>query len=69
MVEKERLLDKYVKPTDPYHFSFENIINRTFRKARGELIDFYPEHRDNNEDRLLEITLLEMKVAGTRFYS
>jgi hypothetical protein len=69
VIEKEKLLEKYVRPADPYHFSFENIINRTFRHSQGELIDFYPEHRDNNEDRLLEIALLEMKITGTRFYS
>ena len=31
-------------------------------------MDIYPEHRDNTEDRKLEIALLEMKVTGTRFY-
>lgn len=68
IVEKEKLMQEYVVPADPYHFSFENIINRLLRKSKWEKLDIFPEHRDNAEDRKLEIALLEMKVTGTRFY-
>ena len=67
-IEKARLIQQYVNPEDPYHFSFENIVNRALRKAQGGGVRLFPENRDNAEDRLLELRLLEMKVSGTRFY-
>lgn len=67
-IEKDKLIQKYINPEDPYHFSMENILNRSFRKARGDVIRLFPEHRDNPEDRKLELRILQMKVSGTQFY-
>ncbi len=67
-IKKEQLVQKYHYPEDPYHFAFDNIMNRSLRKVRGWCIRIFPENRDNTEDRKLEIRLLEMKVSGTYFY-
>jgi hypothetical protein len=67
-IQKDKLVQKYHYPEDPYHFAFDNIINRSLRKTRWGYISLFPENRDNTEDRKLEIRLLEMKVSGTSFY-
>ena len=34
-IRKQTMADKYVYPADPYHFSFENLLNRIIRYGNG----------------------------------
>ncbi len=34
-IQKDELVRKYHYPEDPYHFAFDNLINRSLRKSRG----------------------------------
>lgn len=68
-VKKEQHISRYGGyASDPYMFSFENVLNRILFRAKGSECHIFPEKRSHAEDTLLELNFLKTKVAGTKFF-
>jgi hypothetical protein len=68
IVQKDRLIQQYVQPHDPYHFSFENVLNKILRWTGRNPCKIYPEKRDRIQNLQLEHHYLGLKITGTKFY-
>lgn len=67
-IRKKLMATNYQYPSDPYHFSFENILNRILRHG-GQLNDIFAEKRGEDLNVLLEAEYERMKKIGIRFYN
>jgi hypothetical protein len=66
-IKKEQMADSYRYPADPYHFSFENILNRTIRHG-GEKNNIFAEKRGDLLNTELKAEYERLTKVGIRFY-
>lgn len=67
LIQKEYLAKNYHYPADPYHFSFENLLNRIIRHG-GESNTIYSEKRGSVLDAELEAEYEKRKKLGIHFF-
>lgn len=68
LIQKESLTKHYHYPADPYHFCFENLLNRIIRHGDGSNT-IYSEKRGPVLDTELEAEYEKRKKVGIRFHS
>lgn len=68
LLEKERLVRRYADPADPYHFSFENLLNRIIRIDLREHHHLIAECRGPELDSALMSEYQMLCRDGIRFY-
>lgn len=67
-IKKKMMADKYVYPADPYHFSFENILNRIIRYG-DDLNVIHTEKRGTELDTELSSEYERLTKVGIHSYS
>jgi hypothetical protein len=68
-IKKNNLVEKYgFNAHDPYHLSFENVLNRILNLCNSHKFKLYPEKRGHAENARLELEFLKIKNNGTKFY-
>lgn len=69
VVQKVPFFHKYRYPADPYHLSFENILNRTLYYSKSDNISILPECRNSHADKKIEAEFAKYSVSGTTFHT
>lgn len=67
-IGKRRMVDQYIAPDDPYHFSFENILNRVIRHG-GEMNYMLAEKRGRELDAELFAEYERLSKVGIKFHT
>ncbi|MFA6158107.1 MAG: DUF3800 domain-containing protein [Candidatus Paceibacterota bacterium] len=67
VVRKEAMRDKYQYPMDPYHFSFENLLNRIMGNG-GKVNEIYAEKRGRELDAELLSEYERLSRVGIHSY-
>ena len=67
-IMKKRMVDTYKYPIDPYHFSFENLLNRIIRYG-GSVNSIYAEKRGEELNTLLMAEYERFKTIGVHSYT
>ena len=65
VIQKEKLSRAYYSPIDPYHLSFENLLNRIIRYG-GTVNNIFAERRDQKLDRELIATYERYRETGNQ---
>ncbi len=68
-IHKQLHIDYYTQPTDPYYFSFENIVNRTLWHIGDNALEIIAEKRGKELDTALHAEYELLRATGTRFHS
>jgi hypothetical protein len=68
-IHKQLHVDYYSQPADPYHFSFENIINRALWHIGDANIEIVAEKRGPELDAALYAEYERLRAVGTKFHS
>ncbi|NBD74024.1 DUF3800 domain-containing protein [Patescibacteria group bacterium] len=66
-IDKETMVQAYKYPHDPYHFSFENLLNRMLRST-GSVCKIQAEQRGSELDTELFAEYERLCRTGIRFY-
>ena len=68
-IRKDILAKTYPSPSHPYHFSFENLLNRIMGHIPdGSLVKIIPEHRGEPHDTHLNSLFIHYLNTGIHFY-
>jgi hypothetical protein len=65
---KKRMVGRYMYPADPYHFSFENLLNRIIRYGNGFNV-IYTEKRGPELDTKLMSEYERLSKVGIHSFS
>lgn len=68
-IHKQLHVDYYTQPSDPYYFSFENIMNRTLWHIGEGTVEIIAEKRGSELDGALYAEYERIKTTGVRFHS
>jgi len=68
VIDKQKLVNKYKYPYDPYDISFENLLNRIITTSHPYDVAIYPEQRSSILDARIELTFHKYKQLGTRHH-
>ena len=67
-IRKQLMVSKYSYPVDPYHFSFENLLNRIIKYGNG-FNNIYAEKRGPELDNELLTEYEKLSKTGIHLYS